>query len=63
MKMKIELNENDVRVVIAEYIKQQYGKGVTKNDVRLEVENYIEDRPCGGSYPKFKQAIVNVENP
>ena len=66
MTIKIELNENEVRSAIAEYINNRYNwvnDHVHDEDVKLEVGMVFYDRQPGDRGTEvFKKAVVTVNS-
>jgi hypothetical protein len=54
--LTLKLNEKDITEILKPALEQQYGLKVVK--LTVNVENHYEDRPCGGSYPKFSNVQV-----
>lgn len=44
--------------LVTERVKLEYGREVLK--VTINVENHYEDRPCGSTYPQFKNIEVKL---
>ncbi len=58
-KQTVTLSKEQVKEILANHIAKVFGfSGTVK--VTLEVGMEYEDRPCGSSYPAFKQATVEV---
>lgn len=62
-KIKIELNEAEVRKAIAHYLNDHphwvQGQHIYDNDVKIDVGVQHEERGAG-SFPKFNKAVVTI---
>lgn len=66
MDIKIEMNENEVRKAIAEYINNRphwvNDQHVYDDNVKIEVDQTYADRPGDIAMPKFNKAVITLKS-